>query len=144
MAACNQTVLMRTHARKLARFERRVANSLSNWTPGSFIYASLVVSCAAERAELFPVGIPSRAARARRAQRSKWTIINEKSRFVPLILCHCSRHCDARTIVMKRCSFVHRIEWNRKTTEKLCARFYELKLSNFLLYIYPRVLWKII
>lgn len=49
-------------------------------------------------------------ARARRAQRSKLTIINEKSRFVLLILCHRTGRCDARTIAAERCSFAHRIE----------------------------------
>lgn len=49
-----------------------------------------------------------RVPRARRAQRSKLTIINEKSRFVPLILCHRTRRCYARSIVTERCNFCTR------------------------------------
>jgi len=69
---------------------------------------------AAATSRRFPRGISSRAARARararRPRRSKWTIINEKSRFVPLILYRGIRRCGARTIVAEHGGgFAHRI-----------------------------------
>lgn len=71
-----------------------------------------------------------RVPRARQAQRSKLTIINEKrSRFVSLILCHRTRVLQ-RTIVAERCGFVRKIEWNLRTI------FYELKLCDFVNYIF--------